>query len=131
MNKAVMCSAALTIGFSLSVFAQDEVKGCDAKELAVEQQLEYAKAQGNEHRIKGLEQALTAIQNECSEGELRQELQAEVDEKTRDVEEREQELAEAQRSGKADKIEKKRHKLAEAQQELLEAKRELEWNYGQ
>ncbi len=131
MNKAVMCSAALTIGFSLSVFSQDEVKGCDAKELAVEQQLEYAKAQGNEHRIKGLEQALTAIQNECSEGELRQELQAEVDEKARDVEEREQELAEAQRSGKADKIEKKRHKLAEAQQELLEAKRELEWNYGQ
>jgi len=131
MNKAVMCSAALTIGFSLSVFDQDEVKGCDAKELAVEQQLEYAKAQGNEHRIKGLEQALTAIQNECSEGELRQELQAEVDEKARDVEVREQELAEAQRSGKADKIEKKRHKLAEAQQELLEAKRELEWNYGQ
>ncbi|MDF5507085.1 DUF1090 family protein, partial [Vibrio parahaemolyticus] len=101
MNKAVMCSAALTIGFSLSVFAQDEVKGCDAKELAVEQQLEYAKAQGNEHRIKGLEQALSAIQNECSEGELRQELQAEVEEKTKEVEEREEELVEAQHSGKA------------------------------
>ncbi|MBO0180452.1 DUF1090 family protein, partial [Vibrio parahaemolyticus] len=95
------------------------------------QQLEYAKAQGTEHRIKGLEQALSAIQNECSEGELRQELQTEVEEKTKEVEEREEELVEAQHSGKADKIEKKRHKLAEAQQELLEAKRELEWNYGQ
>jgi len=131
MNKAVMCGTALTIGFSLSVFSQDEVKGCNAKKLAVEQQLEYAKAQGNEHRIKGLKQALSAIQEECSEGEFRQKLQAEVDEKTKEVEEYEEELVEAQRSGKADKIEKKRHKLAEEQQELLEAKRELEWNDGQ
>ncbi|EVU10197.1 hypothetical protein D046_8459 [Vibrio parahaemolyticus V-223/04] len=40
-------------------------------------------------------------------------------------------MAEAQTSGSSDKIEKKRRKLDEAQQEWLDAKRELEWNYGQ
>ncbi|PFG45550.1 uncharacterized protein DUF1090 [Vibrio sp. ES.051] len=131
MIKAVMCGTVLMMGFSLPTFAKDEVKGCEAKELAVEQQIEYAKAQGNEYRIKGLERALAGIQNECSEETLRQELQVEVEEKAQEVQEREQELAEAKRSGKADKIEKKRQKLEESQQELLDAKRELEWNYGQ
>ncbi|MEF1161907.1 DUF1090 family protein, partial [Vibrio parahaemolyticus] len=47
------------------------------------------------------------------------------------VKARDLELAEAQTSGSSDKIEKKRRKLDEAQKELLDAKRELEWNYGQ
>ncbi|MGL1161816.1 DUF1090 family protein, partial [Vibrio parahaemolyticus] len=61
----------------------------------------------------------------------REKLQAEVEQKAQKVKARELELAEAQTSGSSDKIEKKRRKLDEAQQEWLDAKRELEWNYGQ
>ncbi|HAS6430038.1 TPA: DUF1090 family protein [Vibrio parahaemolyticus] len=71
--KAVICGAALTMAISLPTVAQEELKGCDAKAFALEQQIEYATVQGN----------------------------------------------------------KKRRKLDEAQKEWLDAKRELEWNYGQ
>ncbi|MGS9973789.1 DUF1090 domain-containing protein [Vibrio parahaemolyticus] len=93
--------------------------------------MEYATVQGNQKRIVGLKRALAAIEDECSEEDLREKLQAEVEQKAQKVKARELELAEAQTSGSSDKIEKKRRKLDEAQKELLDAKRELEWNYGQ
>ncbi len=129
--KAVICGAALTMAISLPTVAQEELKGGDAKAFALEQQIEYATVQGNQKRIDGLKRALAAIEDECSEEDLREKLQAEVEQKAQKVKARELELAEAQTSGSSDKIEKKRRKLDEAQKEWLDAKRELEWNYGQ
>ncbi|ENV0923373.1 DUF1090 domain-containing protein [Vibrio parahaemolyticus] len=129
--KAVIFGAVLTMAISLPTVAQEELKGCDAKAFALEQQIEYATVQGNQKRIDGLKRALAAIEDECSEEDLREKLQAEIEQKAQKVKASELELAEAQTSGSSEKIEKKRRKLDEAQQEWLDAKRELEWNYGQ
>lgn len=80
--RAVISGTVLTVGCSFSAFSQDELKGCDAKEFAVEQQLEYAKVQGKEKHIEGLERALASIQSECIREEQRQQLHAEVEKST-------------------------------------------------
>jgi uncharacterized protein HemX len=79
MMRAVISGTVLTVGCAFSVFSQEELKGCDAKEFAVEQQLEYAKVQGKEKHIEGLERALASIQSECTKEEQRQQLQTEVE----------------------------------------------------
>lgn len=68
--KAVICGAVLTMAISLPTVAQEELKGCDAKAFALEQQIEYATVQGNQKRIDGLKRALAAIEDECSEEEF-------------------------------------------------------------
>lgn len=50
--KAVICGAVLTMAISLPTVAQEELKGCDAKAFALEQQIEYATVQGNQKRKK-------------------------------------------------------------------------------
>ncbi|MDW3189252.1 DUF1090 family protein, partial [Vibrio sp. Vb0932] len=80
--KAVICGAALTMAISLPTVAQEELKGCDAKAFALEQQIEYATVQGNQKRIDGLKRALAAIEDECSEEDLREKLQAEIEQFT-------------------------------------------------
>ena len=77
--RAVISGTVLTVGCSFSAYSQDELKGCDAKEFAVEQQLEYAKVQGKEKHIEGLERALATIQSECTREEQRQQLHAEIE----------------------------------------------------
>lgn len=80
--RAVISGTVLTVGCSFSAFSQEELKGCDAKEFAVEQQLEYAKVQGKEHHIEGLERALASVQSECIREEQRQKLHAEIEKST-------------------------------------------------
>lgn len=77
--RAVISGTVLTVGCSFSAFSQEELKGCDAKEFAVEQQLEYAKVQGKEQHIEGLERALASVQSECIREEQRQKLHAEIE----------------------------------------------------
>ncbi len=77
--KAVISGTVLTVGCSFSVFSQEELKGCDAKEFAVIQQLEYAKVRGNEQHIEGLERTLASVQSECVREEQRLQLQTEIE----------------------------------------------------
>ena len=77
--RAVISGTVLTLGCSFSAFSQEELKGCDAKEFAVEQQLEYAKVQGKKQHIEGLERALASVQRECVREEQRQQLHAEIE----------------------------------------------------
>ncbi|MBR9875189.1 DUF1090 domain-containing protein [Vibrio sp. J1-1] len=82
MMRAVISGTVLTLGCSFSAFSQEELKGCDAKEFAVEQQLEYAKVQGKKQHIEGLERALASVQSECLREESRQKSHAEIKEST-------------------------------------------------
>lgn len=112
-------AALLMLAPALSVHA---ATGCEAKRLDIEQQIDYARANDNKHRIAGLEKALSELKAHCTDEGLRAEREAEVKEKETKVEERRRELAEAQADGRADKIAKKQRKLEEAQAELDEAR---------
>lgn len=120
LTGLLMLAPALT-----AVAATPVATGCEAKRQDIEQQLNYARANGNDHRIAGLEKALSEVNAHCTDSGLRAEREADVREKTRKVEEREQELAEARADGRADKIRKKERKLDEARAELEEARAAL------
>ncbi|HHP1361061.1 TPA: DUF1090 domain-containing protein [Klebsiella variicola] len=105
--------------------ANPAATGCEAKRQDIEQQIRYARSNGNDHRIAGLEKALSEVNAHCTDSGLRAEREADVREKTRKVTEREQELAEARADGRADKIRKKERKLDEARAELEEARAAL------
>lgn len=105
--------------------ANPAATGCEAKRQYIEQQIRYARSNGNDHRIAGLEKALSEVNAHCTDSGLRAEREADVREKTRKVTEREQELAEARADGRADKIRKKERKLDEARAELEEARAAL------
>lgn len=102
--------------------ASQPVSGCEAKRQNIEQQIAYARDHNNNHRIAGLEKALSELNNNCTDEGLRAEREADIREKEQKVDERRQELAEARADGRDDKISKRQRKLAEAQAELEEAK---------
>ncbi|MDX7626812.1 DUF1090 domain-containing protein [Enterobacter bugandensis] len=84
----------------------------------MEQQLRYARAQGNDHHTAGLEKALSEVNSHCTDSGLRAEREVDVREKARKVTAREQEFAEARADGRADKIRKKERKLNETRAAL-------------
>lgn len=57
--KSLTCFILLSPFVSAAATASDKWSGCAQKEYQIQKQLEYAKAYGNIHRIRGLESALT------------------------------------------------------------------------
>lgn len=126
MKKKALLTFLLTIPATFPVLASPATAtGCEAKRQNIEQQLDYARTHDNDHRIAGLQKALSELNTNCTDEKLRAEREAEVREKELKVEMRRQELAEAQTDGRTDKINKKQLKLAEAQAEYTEAKNML------
>lgn len=100
-------------------------RNCQAKEEAIERQLEQARSYGNTNRAAGLERALANVRRYCTDDSLRGRAEMEVVDKREEVLEREIELEEARAKGDAKKIAKREEKLREAREELAEAEREL------
>ncbi|MGN7911747.1 DUF1090 domain-containing protein [Enterobacter sp. 22466] len=105
--------------------APQAATGCEAKRQNIERQIDYARTHGNNHRVAGLEKALSEVIANCTDEGLRAERKSDVLKKEQKVEERRRELSEAQADGRADKISKKQQKLDEAHAELDEAKSQL------
>jgi len=120
MNYAKMLAAGLLV--MTPVFSALAATGCEAKRQSIEHELSYAIANGNSHRVGGLEKARSELNANCTEEGLRAERESDVRKKEHKVEELRQELAEAQAEGRQDKINKKGRKLSEAQAELDDAK---------
>lgn len=113
----------LLLSPAFSVLATPQAAtGCEAKRQSIEQQIDYARAHNNDHRVAGLQKALSEVKENCTDEGLRAERKADIREKEQKVEERRRELAEAKADGRTDKISKKQRKLEEAQAELEEAK---------
>ncbi|MFD1259905.1 DUF1090 domain-containing protein [Entomomonas asaccharolytica] len=108
-----------------SLVYADTTTGCSLKAEKIQEQISYAKAHGNSHRVAGLETALSEVKAHCTEASLRKDLEQDIAEKQQKVVERQTELTEAQAKGDAKKIAKKQSKLAEAKQELAKAEQEL------
>lgn len=110
--------------FAFSALSQAAVETCASKAQDIQTQIDYATKHGNNHRIAGLQKALSEVQAHCTEAGLQADRQQKIADKQSKVAEREQELKEAQETGKADKIANKQKKLAEAQAELQAAQAE-------
>ncbi|WP_198084653.1 DUF1090 domain-containing protein [Variovorax sp. E3] len=95
---------------------------CAAKREAIGRDIEAAKAEGQPHRVRGLERALAEVRRNCSDAKLAAEHQKRVRSQERKVAQRERDLKEAQRKGDADKIARREDKLREAQAELQRVK---------
>lgn len=107
--------------FSAASFAASQPQTCADKQQQIKTQLDYAHQHNNKEQISGLEKALTENKAHCTDAGLKAENERHVAEKQKKVQEREQELKEAQASGDSKKIAKKQQKLDEAQSELKEA----------
>jgi hypothetical protein len=107
--------------FSAASFAASQPQTCATKQQQIKTQLDYAHQHNNKDQIAGLQKALSENQAHCTDAGLKAEYAKHVAEKQKKVEERAQELKEAQATGDSKKIEKKQHKLDEAQSELKEA----------
>ena len=92
-------------------------RGCAAKFCQIENDIAAAKAQNNTRREAGLRKALAEARENCTDGRLQSQREADVREKQSKVSEREQDLKEARAKGKQDKIDKAQRKLEEAQAE--------------
>ncbi|RSK63156.1 DUF1090 domain-containing protein [Enterobacter huaxiensis] len=120
MNKSTYVLAGIVA--LVPFFSARAATGCEAKRQEIKQQINLAQSYGNEHRVVGLQKALSELNANCTDDRLRLEREADVRKKEQKVEERRQELAEAKADGREDKIRKKQEKLEEAQDELTEAK---------
>ena len=120
-------TAALALGALLvSTSALSAQNGCDIKKSKIQQQLSYAKAHGNTHRVQGLERALQNVNTYCTPNSLRDDARDEVSDRTKEVAERKADLQKAIDKGDISKIAKRERKLAEAEAELKEAQAELD-----
>ncbi len=124
-NGIYGCLFLTVSAFVVHADVQHELTGCAAKKHEIQQQIDYAKTDGNERRVRGLEKALAEVNDNCTDESLLRERQIKVQEKERTVSERITELEEAKETGRRDKINNKQKKLEEAKQELAEAKAAL------
>ena len=82
-------TAALALGALLvSTSALSAQNGCDIKKSKIQEQLSYAKAHGNTHRVQGLERALQNVNTYCTPNSLRDDARDEVSDRTKEVAER-------------------------------------------
>ncbi|MFG0887117.1 DUF1090 domain-containing protein [Vibrio sp. CJQ_6] len=125
MIKKSLCVGLLALLPLSHALADEALKGCAAKEHAILEQIESAKKYDNQRKLEGLEEALSQVRQHCTDEGLLRNRQAKVRKQEREVEERIQDLKDAQASGKQDKIKKRMRKLEEAKAELEEAKAEL------
>lgn len=91
---------------------------CSQKEADIQREISYAEKHQNQHRINGLNKALSEVRAHCSDSELRAEHQKKIDEQKEEIAERQADLQEARQKGDPDKIAKREAKLSEAEQEL-------------
>lgn len=125
MNKRTFLAVIVTMSVPFSALADDALTGCAAKRYNIEQQIRQAETHENSYRLDGLKKAYAEVVATCTDASLKKEREADILKKQQKVSEREQELQEANASGRADKIAKKRAKLEEARAELLAAEAEL------
>lgn len=120
-NTLIFLSILFSVLTVTSVQAANPVSGCAAKKQDIQQELAMAREHGNPARIAGLEKALREASEHCTDSGLLKARQEKVVEKQLKVQEREQDLQEAQAKGRSDKIAKQQRKLAGAREELKQA----------
>ncbi|MGR6834142.1 DUF1090 domain-containing protein [Aliivibrio wodanis] len=99
--------------------------GCDQKRCEIEKQISFAKENGNEHKLKGLNIALEEVHTYCTNENIKDDLKEEIEELNEEIAEDHSDLIEAKQDQKADKVDKYQRKIKEKEQEIEKLKKEL------
>jgi len=126
----LLTALALCCAVATPLLAADEnaaeLKGCAAKQQAINEQLEQARAHGNSAQQAGLEKALGENKEHCTDAGLQKERENKVLDARHEVAKRQADLDKAMKKGDADKINTRKDKLAQSRKELQEALDELD-----
>ena len=96
--------------------------GCDQKRCEIEKQISFAKENGNEHKLKGLNIALEEVHTYCTNENIKNDLKEEIEELNEEIAEDHSDLIEAKQDQKADKYQRK---IKEKEQEIEKLNKEL------
>lgn len=124
MNRHVLLSALLVV-LAAPAGAAGFGPACAAKQADIEAEIAAAQARGNRQELAGLNRALKATKARCTDEELQRAHDSRIRKAQRELAEREEDLAEAQRSGDRDKIAQRSAKVEDARRKLAEAEKPL------
>lgn len=125
LTSLTLATSAFAAAPSAEAIASCNAKrGCEAKFCHIQLELDQARAAGNTRKAAGLEKALSEAKSSCTAESLAADHARDVKEKEAKVQERRDDLATAQKDGKARKIERAQKKLQDAEAELKKAQSE-------
>ncbi|WP_110949495.1 DUF1090 domain-containing protein [Pseudomonas bohemica] len=110
--------------FAAPLFAAEPL--CEAKRQEIQTQLDQAKAAGNNNQQAGLQNALSANTEHCTDKGLTKEQENKVLDAKKEVSQRQADLDKAMKKGDPDKVNKRKDKLAEARKQLQDEQQKLE-----
>ena len=121
----IAISSIVATSFSIADESCVSIKGCAKKVCEVKKQIEMAKKYGNNDKIKGLNKALSEINDNCEDKDIISKIKEDLEEESKELEEHKNDLAEAIKDGKKDKIEKYNKKIIEDKEEIEKLKKEI------
>lgn len=127
--KSLIVTLLATSLFTAPLWANDQpapAGGCAAKQQHISQQIEQAKATGNSAKQAGLQTALKAVQEHCTDSSRLREQEDKALKAKQEVSQREADLKKALGTGDAQKVDKRKEKLATSRKELEDAQTQLE-----
>lgn len=115
-----LIAIAVSAVVSHAALAQPVHGTCESKRAEISRQIEFAQANDQYYRVRGLEKALRENQAHCTDRNLEREQAERIAKQERKVEERQRDLDAARAKGKASKIADREAKLAKEKAELEE-----------
>lgn len=117
--------AALLLACGLVTPVMASNPACDQKASELERQIQYAKEAGNNHRVAGLEKALSAVRKNCTDAGLIREMKHDIAEQEDDIDEILEDIREKESEGRYDKVKSLERKLERERAELEHLRQEL------
>jgi DNA repair exonuclease SbcCD ATPase subunit len=110
--------AAFGLALCMSGPALASNPACTRKISEIESQISHAKEAGNLRRVSGLERALSATRDKCTDAGLISDKEEDIADKQEDIAEIREEIREKEAEGRLDKVQKLERKLAHERGEL-------------
>lgn len=115
----------LILSVCASMTASAASTHCQQKFANIEKQIDYAKKNGNYHRVKGLEKALMNAKRNCSTASLIDDKEKDVAKQQEKINKTLEKIQEGKQDGKVDKVHKLEEKLQHEREKLDELQRDL------
>jgi predicted RNase H-like nuclease (RuvC/YqgF family) len=123
MKSSVWCLSAVLSVMALPAWADNPA--CQYRAAEIQNQIDYARQHGNEHRERGLQRALANVQMHCRDADLLRDVQEDIREQEEEIQDRLDEIAEKRSEGRQDKVQKLEKKLERDRAKLEQLQDEL------
>ena len=106
----------LILSICASVTALAAPSHCEQKFAGIEAQIEYAKKNGNYHRVQGLEKALLNAKKNCSTASLIEDKEKDIGKQQEKINQTLEKIQKGRQDGNLDKVHKLEEKLRHEQE---------------